>query len=103
MKKSCLHLFWLCLSLSPVTDAQDRIFSPGSVLSLGCIACHGQAEQNSLIPSLSLMNSEQIEAALLAFKRNERQGTLMPRITDALSVEQIQVIAEFLGQSDSSK
>jgi sulfide dehydrogenase cytochrome subunit len=73
--------------------------SPDNILALNCQSCHAALSEPEGIPSLHSLSQTVIENALLAFKRGERDATVMNRISSGLSDEEIVLIARFLGHA----
>jgi len=60
----------------------------------GCIACHGQAGAGSPpIPALAGRPKADIEAAMLAFRKNERPNSIMGRIARGYTDAEITTVA----------
>jgi len=60
----------------------------------GCIACHGQAGAGSPpIPALAGRPKADIEAAMLAFRKNERPNSIMGRIARGYTDAEITAVA----------
>jgi sulfide dehydrogenase cytochrome subunit len=69
-----------------------------AVLAATCSGCHRAAPaQDDGIPSLTGLTADEIGARLLAYKRGEKQGTLMNRLARGYSDAQIAMLADALG------
>jgi sulfide dehydrogenase cytochrome subunit len=69
-----------------------------AVLAAPCSGCHRAAPaDDDGIPSLTGLTADEIGARLLAYKRGEKQGTLMNRLARGYSDAQIAMLADALG------
>lgn len=90
----CLVLQGLAATGSTAAEEIGR----GLVLSLSCAACHGtDGASPGAMPGLTNLDAAAIEAALLAFRSGQRQGTMMNRIASGYSEEEIAAIAAYFG------
>jgi len=76
----------------PTAYAQDS-------LSLSCAVCHGARNAPSAVPSFYDMPAAQIESALRDFRSGTRDGTAMPRLSKAMSDDEIRALAHAFGAS----
>lgn len=71
----------------PATDA----------LTLSCPVCHGTGDDAGSIPSLADKPPGTIARALEEFRDGRRAGTAMPRLSKALTDDEIRALAEYWG------
>ena len=88
-----MHRFALLLSLVAGPLSADTKLRPPSLsaLKLSCLGCHGETDpptQNH-IPSLSQFTPGALESKLMAYKENRLQGTVMNRIGQGLTQDEI--------------
>ena len=68
-------------------------------MAQNCFVCHGPGAKGSLaIVALAGLPKELIAQQLLAFKADQRPGTIMNRIAKGYGDEQIAAIAEFVAK-----
>jgi cytochrome subunit of sulfide dehydrogenase len=68
-----------------------------AVLAAGCSACHGPAGQSpGAIPSIKGADAGALRAVMLAYKKDEIQGTVMNRIAKGFSDGEIEALTAFL-------
>ncbi|UXH78052.1 c-type cytochrome [Roseateles amylovorans] len=82
-------------------------------LAATCTACHGtdgRAVSDPAVPGLAGRSAADLEAQILAYKRGERPGTVMPQIAKGYDEAQIRAIARYFaaqsmatGRSPSSR
>ena len=101
MKWAWLVLLPLCGSgvvRADTHDPQRDRALVGAVLAATCSGCHrATPTEADGIPSLTGLTADEIAARLLAYKRGEAQGTLMPRLARGYSDAQIALLAATLG------
>lgn len=69
-------------------------------IALNCMSCH-QLDSTSAevgIPALTSLSKHQIRQALLDFKYDRKQATLMPRIAKGYSDSELGAVAGFLSR-----
>lgn len=69
-------------------------------IALNCMSCH-QLDSTSAevgIPALKSLSKHQIQQALLDFKYDKKQASLMPRIAKGYSDSELKAVAEFLSR-----
>lgn len=101
MRWAWLLLLPLCGAGALRADDQDRHGAAtleAEALAAPCAGCHRQAPSGGDgIPSLAGLTADEIATRLLAYKRDEVQGTLMNRLARGYSDAQIARLAEILG------
>jgi cytochrome c553 len=82
----------LLLMAAPVLAETPQHPSPRSALSLTCLGCHSDSSSNASrgIPSLKVLSPEALASKLIAYQENRLTGTVMNRISQGLSLEEIQ-------------
>jgi sulfide dehydrogenase cytochrome subunit len=71
----------------------------GQSIALNCFNCHNRKPAaNSAIPSLSDYSQQRLQQAMLDFKYDKTNATLMPRIAKAYSDAEISAVAAYLSQ-----
>jgi sulfide dehydrogenase cytochrome subunit len=62
----------------------------------GCVGCHGQAGAGSgAVPALAGRDAAELATMLLAFRADQRPGTIMGRITRGYTDAEIDAVAAF--------
>jgi cytochrome c553 len=88
-----MHRFALLLSLVAGPLSADTILHPPSLsaLKLSCLGCHGEtdAPTQNHIPTLSQLTPAALESKLMAYKENRLQGTVMNRICQGLTQDEL--------------
>ncbi len=83
----------ICLNFPVISLAADL---RSQMLANPCLSCHGPDTRSAgSIPPVVGMTSENIKAALLAFKKDERIGTVMNRIAKGYTDEEIDELARY--------
>lgn len=72
-----------------------------AVLAASCSGCHEGAQSSQAIPSLHQRTATEIQAALLAFRSDRRQGTVMNKIAKGYTDAEIEILAEYLARNAS--
>lgn len=70
-------------------------------LAATCANCHGtdgKGIENGGMPLINQLTQKNMLAQLMAFKSDERAGTIMPQLAKGYTDEQLQIIANVLGQ-----
>jgi cytochrome c553 len=75
------------------TDVDDR--ARGEALAATCSGCH--ASSNRAIPSLGDRKASELYAILVAYKKDEINGTVMNRLVKGYSDNDLNLIANALG------
>lgn len=80
-------------SLAPCIAAVDA-----QAIALNCAICHQQeqARTDGGVPGFDRLSRRQLQQALLDFKYDRRQGTLMPRVAKGYSDEELGAVADHL-------
>lgn len=93
MPRTLLVLFFTLLS-APASAA-----GPSAILLAGtCATCHGVDGRNTgSIPTIATMDATNLRDALIAFKKDERKGTIMNRIAKGYTDKEIEAVARYLG------
>ncbi|WP_185961463.1 c-type cytochrome [Telmatospirillum sp. J64-1] len=74
---------------------QDR----SALLADTCAGCHGpDGNSTGAIPAIRGQDAQAIEQALLAFKSEAREGSVMNRIAKGYTDDEIALIARYLGR-----
>lgn len=70
-------------------------------IALNCFNCHRAAKQGSKsdIPALNRLSAIQLRQALLDFKYNDTQATLMPRLARGYSDDELAAVAAYIADS----
>lgn len=88
----------LILGLSLFSTTSLAELNPES-MAINCYNCHNPNPNiDSAIPSLQGLSAAQLEQALLNFKYQPSQATLMPRLAKAYSDAEIKALAEYLSR-----
>ena len=69
---------------------------PPQLISFNCRSCH--TGQGQVVPELRTLSAEQIRQALVDFKDDNRQSTVMGRIAKGFTDIEITNVAQFIGQ-----
>lgn len=89
----------LSLLAAGSTMAQTAQAQSAQAMTQNCLVCHGPGAKGSLaIVALAGRPKELIAQQMLAFKTDQRLGTIMNRIAKGYSDEQIGAIAEFVAK-----
>ncbi len=91
MAKLSVVLVLLCFSM----HCRANDLSEAEALARTCTGCHGG--DNQTIPAFEYSDVQMFET-LMAFKRDERVGTVMNRLAKGYSSQQLKLIAEQLGK-----
>lgn len=69
-------------------------------IALNCMSCHQlvSAASDTVMPALKSLSEQQIQQALLDFKYDKKNATLMPRIAKGYSDSELIAVAEFLSR-----
>ncbi|MFT4563538.1 MAG: sulfide dehydrogenase cytochrome subunit [Gammaproteobacteria bacterium] len=85
------------LAIHPAIGAEE--LSRGAMLSASCAGCHGSDGRSpGAIPDISGKTAEFIRVSLEGFRSGKRKSTVMGRHAKGYSVEEIMLIADYLGQ-----
>jgi sulfide dehydrogenase cytochrome subunit len=92
MKRGYL-LFCAWLSVTPCYAELNA-----ESIALMCRNCHTQQISANSVPSLSHLSTVQLQQLLLDYKYDKRAATLMPRLAKGYSDQELQAVAQLLGQ-----
>lgn len=87
---------WACmLALSGLAC---RAEPDARAIALNCLTCHDTGVDAGAggIPGLDTFSPESLERALLNFKYDRKQATLMPRLVKGYSDDELRAVAVFL-------
>ena len=88
---------WNQTSAQETGDADNNHFR---LIVATCSTCHSDDSAAAVsIPRLEGLTTTRIKQLLTAYKTDQEQGTLMNRISKALSAEEIDVISSMFKQS----
>ncbi len=85
-------------SSSASPDPAPALALRAASLAATCTACHGaegRAVTDPAVPGLAGRDADALEAQLLAFKRGERAGSVMPQIAKGYDDEQLRAVARY--------
>ena len=96
LRSMLLGLALGALALSPHAQAAN----PGTVIAAeACFGCHGPGGQGATGgAAIAGRDKAELTAAMIAFRSNERPGTIMGRIARGYSEAEIAAIAEFIAR-----
>ena len=81
------------------SPGQTDELSRGQMLSASCAGCHGtDGHSPGSSPDISAKSADFIRTSLMEFRSGQRPSTVMGRHAKAYSDEEIQLIAEYMGQ-----
>lgn len=94
MRRAILALAGLgCLS-TVIVQAQTPVAASGKTLVASCSGCHGPTGHSpGAIPSIAGQTESQISQALLDYKNDRREATVMNRHAKGFSDDEIAAIA----------
>lgn len=74
---------------------QNKELSQGQMLASSCYTCHGtDGKSTGTIPSLAEKSPEEIKNALMEFKADKKESTMMSRHAKGYTDEEIVLISE---------
>lgn len=99
-------LFIYMFALVPVVSSSAEVSSPKAsqtshirVLAASCAACHGtQGNSVGITPTLAELDKGYFVAQMMAFKRGERNPTVMHHHAKGLTEEEIHLLATYFAQ-----
>jgi cytochrome subunit of sulfide dehydrogenase len=98
--KIARHTFLMAFALlAATTQAQTKLNT--QLLAANCANCHGthgNAAAGSAVPGLAGYQREAFIATMAAFKKGERQATIMHQISKGYSDEQIAELASYFAE-----
>ncbi len=88
---------------SPPTSTSETIklsdsISAAAALAATCSGCHGPGSSGSAIAKLDGYTSEQIYTGFQRYRLDSNGATAMHRMARGYSADQVQLIADYLGQ-----
>ena len=91
----------LLLPAPALADAKARAGMPASeadasLLAAACSGCHSKAATGDGFPQIYGRPAAEIREALLSFKEDTREGTVMNRIAKGYSEDEIGSLADYL-------
>lgn len=86
--------------LAPIAETRAQTQAP--LLAEACLGCHGPGGSGaSGVPALAGREAAELRAALVAFRANERPGTIMGRITRGYTEAELAALAEHFAKGAS--
>ena len=88
-------------NVDAIAQNQDAQALYNRALAATCANCHGtdaKGIENAGMPLINQLTDKNMLAQLLAFKTGARDGTIMPQLMKGYTDEQLQIIANVLGQ-----
>lgn len=87
-------VLWSALIASCHADVEPQ------AIALNCMNCHpqGSGEADGEIPPLQQLSARQLQQALLDFKYDRKESTLMARIAKGYSDQELAAVAAYLSQ-----
>lgn len=86
----------LALLLPATTQAVDL---RAQMLANPCLSCHGPDSKSAgSIPPIVNLKADYIKSTMLAFRADERKGTIMNRIAKGYTDEEIEVLAKYFSK-----
>lgn len=86
----------------PATSAPPESEVEAALLAASCSGCHVQAATYDAFPPIYGRPAAEIREAMLAFRSDERKGTVMNRIAKGYSEEDIGLLAEYIAAQGSA-
>ena len=87
-----------CGNAEPSNSEAHEIVSRGTSLALACTSCHLGEDSSGVMPSLAGWTSDDLRASLRDYKTSESGATVMHRLMRGYSDEDIDLIADYIGQ-----
>lgn len=81
---------------SAATDDARKLYTQS--LAATCANCHGtqgKAVKDAALPGLAGMQADYLMAQMKAFRKGERQATIMHQIAKGYTDEQVRLLAEY--------
>ena len=73
--------------------------APAELLAHGCVLCHGtEGRSSGDIPALTGHSAEEITNAMLDFREDRRENTIMGRLAKGLTDSEIDALATLIAQ-----
>ncbi len=87
----------LVISGASRADGIDR----ATALSFGCTTCHGTTGLRSRsIPKIRGLDSKDLEQTMKGFRSGEEQQTIMGRIAQGYSIEELELLAQYFAKTE---
>lgn len=86
----------LIASSAALADEAQKLYTQS--LAATCANCHGtrgHALEDAVVPGLAGQDAAQFVAKMLAYKKGEREATIMHQIAKGYSEEQIRLLGEY--------
>lgn len=85
----------LALALPILVAAPALASGPAPLAAEGCLGCHGPQGRGAMgVPAIAARDKAELSAMLLAFRANERPGTIMGRIARGYTDAEIAAVAD---------
>ena len=98
-----LAIVLLLLPAQALADAMAQSSEADvALLAAACSGCHAKAVSDDGFPQIYGRPAAEIREALLAFRSDRRQGTVMNRIAKGYSEDEIRVLADYLAAQDAA-
>ena len=94
---------WVQAQTQALTQAEREV---GRRLYATCAACHGTEGEpvaGTSLPALAGQSAEALTASMKAFQDGSRPATIMHQIAKGYTSEQIELIADYLATTATSK
>ena len=98
-------MLWLTGQSTAVTPANasevhasENVLGEAAALARTCSGCHAPNTSKTLIPPVDQLSRVDLYEILLAYKRDERAGTVMNRLSKGYTDRQLELIASALGK-----
>lgn len=93
-------LLQFLISCNPASAGEDPDKTYFRLITATCLTCHSADSREAVtIPGLDGLTAVQIKQLLTAYKTDQEQGTIMNRISKALTDEEIEGISALFNQS----
>ena len=95
MRPKPLPALLLALALPLLAAAPALASGPAPLAAEGCLGCHGPQGQGATgVPAIAARDKAELTRTLLAFRANERPGTIMGRIARGYTDAEIAAVAD---------
>jgi cytochrome c553 len=84
----------LMITSSAAADSSPSKLPPSGAAS--CSGCHAPAAVAGTVPAIAGLPAQEIAAAMMAFRADQRPSTVMNRIAKGFTDEEIRAIADWL-------
>ncbi|MFZ2507820.1 MAG: c-type cytochrome [Steroidobacteraceae bacterium] len=87
----------LVISGASRADGIDR----ATALSFACTTCHGPTGLGSRsVPKIRGLDSKDLEQSMKGFRSGEEQQTIMGRIAQGYSIEELELLAQYFAKTE---